>query len=232
MRKTTSRIAKLPLAIRTEINRKLRDSWPYNEIAAWLFAQTASEDIPTLDLRTGDSYSLIWIRTTETFDHARHACEQALSNWYCTRYPIWVEEEAHRDESIRLVERVEQLGNSAAEKGLPNSNAGVNTLIRSQIIEAIDRVRTGSKNPDQLARLAHAWARMNESSIQTERFKLATEESTRIAIAALASEVRGHPETLAAFNAFYATVKRVEAARTKVPPPTHPESESSPALHS
>ena len=75
MRKTTSRIARLTETVRTEINQKLEESWPYKMIREWLFGQTAGRDVPALELKAGDSYSLVWARGTKTAEHAVDACE-------------------------------------------------------------------------------------------------------------------------------------------------------------
>jgi hypothetical protein len=161
MRKTTSRIAKLPEAMRTEINRKLQEGWMYKMIREWLFEQTAGQDVPALDLKAGDSYSLVWARTAKTADHAGDACEQALSNWYCKSFPVWVkEQQASRDESLRVVERAEQLGKLAGEKKGPGFDEGSDILIRTMLLDAVERVLKDGNNPADVVALANAWSRM------------------------------------------------------------------------
>jgi hypothetical protein len=161
MRKTTSRIAKLPEAVRMEINRKLQEGWPYKMIREWLFEQKAGQDVPALELKAGDVYSLVWVRTAKTAEHAGDACEQALSNWYCKRYPVWVkEQEASRDESLRVVERVEQLTKLAGEKKEPGFDKGGDVVVRAMLMDAMERVLKGGNNPADVVALANAWARM------------------------------------------------------------------------
>lgn len=161
MRKTTSRIAKLPEAVRTEINRKLQEGWTYKMIRDWLFEQKAGQDVPALELKAGDMYSLVWVRTTKTVANAGDACEQALSNSYCTRYPVWVkEQEVTRDESVRLVERVEQLTKLAGEKAELGSDKGGDVVVRAMLVDAMERVLKGGNNPADMVALANAWSRM------------------------------------------------------------------------
>ena len=203
MRKTTSRIAKLPETVRTEINRKLQEGWTYKMIREWLFEQKAGQDVPALELKVGDSYSLVWARTTKTAEHARDACEQALSNWYCKSFPVWVKEQkASRVESLRVVERVEQLGKLAGEKTQPGAEAGGNLLIRSLLLDAMDCVREGDSDPAEIARLAHAWARMSQAGVEIEKLKLHTKEAVDLALHALYEEVKDNPKAIEAFYKF------------------------------
>src|SRR5712671_1333230 len=62
MRKSTSRITRLPPEMREEINRKMDQGWAYRLIRKWLFEQVAECDVPALELVKGDSYSLAWLR--------------------------------------------------------------------------------------------------------------------------------------------------------------------------
>ncbi len=212
MRKTTSRIARLPETVRTEINQKLEESWPYKMIREWLFGQTAGRDIPALELKAGDSYSLVWSRTAKSAEHARDACEQALSHWYCKRFPDWVKQkEAGRDESVRLVERVEEIGRAAGEKAVTGSSGGANLLIRSLLVDAMDTVYKGDKNPQEIARLAQAWARMSDAGVEMEKLNLRTKEAVDVGLEALWEDVKQWPEAVEAWQKFYDLVKKLEA---------------------
>ena len=212
MRKTTSRIARLPETVRTEINQKMDEAWPYRMIREWLFDQTAGQDIPALELKAGDSYSLVWSRTAKSAEHAADACEQALSNWYCTRYPDWVKEKrAGRDESVGLVERVEALGRAAGEKAVPGSTGGANLVVRSLLFEAMSKEREGGNDPKEIARLAQAWARMSDAGVEIEKLNLRTKEAVDVGLEALYEETKQWPEAMEAWQKFYDVVKRLEA---------------------
>ncbi len=213
MRKTTSRIARLPETVRTEINQKMDEGWPYKMIREWLFGQTASEGIPALELKAGDSYSLVWSRTAKSAGHAGDACEQALSNWYCTRYAEWVKEkkELEKDNAVRLVERVEALGRAAGEKGVPGSTGGANLVVRSLLFEAMSKEREGGNDPKEIARLAQAWARISDAGVEIEKLNLRTKEAVEVGLQALYDDCKEWPEAMEAWHKFYDVVKRLQA---------------------
>ncbi|MGA2140013.1 MAG: hypothetical protein ABSH14_14240 [Verrucomicrobiia bacterium] len=207
MRKSRSRFALFPQPIRNEINRKLDDGWPYERIREWLFAQTADRDIPALDLKTGDSYSLIWTRTTPDEKLLIRNFGVAMSGWFHTHYPRWRDEQADREEVAGLVDRVEELSTAAGEKAREGSATGGTLLIRSLLMDAIDHIHKGKNDPTQLARLAHAWARMNHSGLELEKFKLQSQKAIDIGLQAVCDEFKTKPDVLAAFQKFREIVK-------------------------
>jgi hypothetical protein len=216
MRKTTSRIARLPETVRTEINQKLEEGWPYKMIREWLFGQTAGQDLPALELKAGDPYSAVWARTTKSAEHAGEACEQALSNWYSTRFADWVKEkQAGRDESVRVVERVERLSQEAGGKAVAGSSGGGNLMIRSLVLDAMEAVHQKDKNPKEIARLAQAWARMSDAGVEIEKLNLKTKDAIDLAFKALSEDIRQWPEAMAAWQNFYDTVKRLEKEKAQ-----------------
>ncbi len=207
MRKSRSRFALFPQPIRNEINRKLDDGWPYERIREWLFAQTADRDIPALDLKTGDSYSLVWTRTTPDEKLLIRNFGVAMSSWFHTHYPRWRDEQADRKEITGLVDRVEQLSTAAGEKAREGSATGGNLLIRSLLMDAIDIIHKKKHDPAQLARLANAWARMNHSGLELEKFKLQSQQAIDVGLSALYEEAKNNPEAMAAFHKFHDLVK-------------------------
>jgi hypothetical protein len=212
MRKTTSRIARLPETVRTEINQKMEEGWPYKMIREWLFGQTAGQDIPALELKAGDSYSVVWARTTKSAEHAADACEQALSDWYCKRFPDWVKQKAaQKEESVGLVDRVERLSREAGEHAVPGASGGGNLIIRSLLLEAMETVCQKDKNPQEIARLAQAWARMSDAGVEMEKLNLRTKEAVDVGLEALYEEAKQWPEAIEAFERFRDVVKRLEA---------------------
>jgi hypothetical protein len=195
MRKSRSRFALFPQPIRNEINRKLDDGWPYDRIREWLFAQTADRDIPALDLKAGDSYSLIWTRTTPDENLIIRNFGVAMSSWFHSHYLVWRNTQAERDEDLALIERIDHLTTVATSENHEATHRGGNLLIRSLILEAI---RKGRDNPDQLARLAHAWARLS----QTDEHNIDTGAH------ALLDEMKGNREALALARQMVAAAKK------------------------
>jgi hypothetical protein len=198
MRKSRSRFALFPQPVRNEINRKLDDGWPYERIREWLFAQTADRDIPALDLKAGDAYSLIWTRTTPDEKLIIRNFGVAMSSWFHTHYLQWRNTQAERDQDLALIERIDHLTTAATSENRAATHLGGNLLIRSLILEAI---RKGRDNPDQLARLAHAWARLSQTD----------EHTTKIGGDLLKEEIKDNPEALALCR------QMVAAAKPKMP---------------
>ncbi len=155
------KIASLPATLRHEINLKVQDGWQFRTIVRWLFAQTVDRDIPDLDLKTGDSCSLIWTRLAKSPAVAEDNCRSSLSRWIRAYHQYWLWEEVEKSKSIRLIERMEQLGTIAGEKQHGNSRRGGALPIRSMLINAIENVRQNNNDPDQLIRLAQAWSNMD-----------------------------------------------------------------------
>src|ERR1035437_693106 len=190
MRKSTSRITRLPPEVREEINRKMDQGWAYRLIRKWLFEQVAECDVPALELLKGDSYSLAWLRAAKSTEHAWHHCELALGNWFRVHHPLWLKLQVQGSESMRLVKRANLLTKEAARYaegggqdggihpsdgasrptttprpttagGASTTIEGGNVMMRSVLIDAVSTIRSGSNDPKDIAQLANAWARLN-----------------------------------------------------------------------
>lgn len=183
-RKSRSRFALLPLPTRNALNQKLADGWQYEAIRHWLFDQKADRDIPALELKAGDPYSLVWTRTTPDEKIITRNFGVALSAWYHTHFPLWQAAQADRDADLDLIERIDDLTANATSENRAATHLGGNLLIRSLILEAI---RTRRDHPDQLARLAHAWAKLSKTD----------EHTAHIGLQALHEEIKANPEALA-----------------------------------
>jgi hypothetical protein len=194
------KIAMLPEAVRTEINHKIRDGWKYQTIKNWLFVQRADRDIPDLNLKTGELYAVAWTQAAKNERQAHESCVVALTRWFKYGYQAWLNEELVRDQMIRFVEATERLNSAAGEKSQPGSSAGGNLIIRSLLMEAIRGLCGKKKAPADLARLANAWARMNDSGIRGK-------EAIDAGLQRLRDEIKTSPEALELFNKLYGTLK-------------------------
>ena len=201
LHRTRSKIGLLPEEMRDQVNHKLRNGWQYNTIAEWLFAQHAAVGVPDLGLKAGDSYALAWGGRTKSEAVVKHRCEQSVGRWYQARYPEWLKQQERHDESIRLLEHVEHLSSVASQKTQPDSSIGGNSLIRSLLFETIQSIGKDSKDPAEIARLANAWARLNDSNARVQ-------DSIDTGLQTLRDEIKTNPEALELFNKLYATVKR------------------------
>jgi len=200
VRKTRSKIGLLPKDMRDQVNGKLRDGWQYNTIAEWLFEQHAAARVPDLGLKAGDSYALAWGGRTHSAAVVKHRCEQSVGRWYQSQYPKWLKEQNRNDELIRLLEHVEHLSSAASTKTQPDSSIGGNCLIRSLLFETIQSIGKDSKDPAEIARLANAWARLNDSNVRAQG-------SIDRGLQTLRDEIKTNPEALELFNKLRDAVK-------------------------
>jgi hypothetical protein len=203
-RKSRSRFALLPQPVRDELNHKLDDGWQYEQIREWLFGEKADGDIPALELKAGDPYSLVWTRTTPDETIIIRNFGVALSSWYHTHFPRWRDEQAERDESLRLIESVDRLTTAATTPNRAASHLGGNLLLRTMLLEAVRRVRNSDNAPTQLARLAHAWARLSQTD----------EHNLDIGKEALLEEIRANPDALAHARQMFAAIDAVKKPST------------------
>jgi hypothetical protein len=210
MPKSRSKISALPSAVRTAINLKIQEGWRLTTIADWLMAETAPVDIPDLQLKAGESYALVWSRESDQSISPHRLCERGLSHWHMNSYPRWVREQEEREEFVGLVERAEQLGSAVGGPDQTDPNEGTNRLIRSVLFEAITKVRKNENNTADIARIAHAWARLHHASTESEQVKLRAKEVVDVGLDALRSELKRNPKAIAAFNNLYDIVKGEE----------------------
>jgi hypothetical protein len=213
MPKSRSKISALPSAVRTAINLKIQEGWHLTTIADWLMAETAPVDIPDLQLKAGEAYALVWSRESTQSISPHRLCERGLSHWHMNSYPRWEREQAEREEFLGLVERAEQLGAAVGGPDQTDPNEGTNRLIRSVLFEAITKVRKNENNTADLARIAHAWARMNTVTTENENLKLRKQEAVDTGLDALRSELQQNPKAIAAFNNLYDIVKGKESEK-------------------
>jgi len=202
------KMARLPFDLRSEINVKLRDGWRLTTIVDWLFGQRVDRDVPDLNLKAGEPCSLAWTRTSTDEATARTTCRFALSRWLSSGYVDWLREEAETDKRVRLVEHVEKLSQAASQKGEPDSSVGGTLIIRSLLMEAIQEVCTGDNDPAEIARLANAWARMNQTGTEVEKLKLRSQEVIEVGLQALYDEMKDNPDAIAQFQKLREIMKR------------------------
>jgi hypothetical protein len=155
-----SYIARLPADIREQINLKLYDGWQFQTIADWLFQQTADRDIPDLNLKTGDSYSLVWTRAAKDDKTAHETCRYRIARWYRTHYPDWLQKTVETSQAFRIFDRTEQLSAAAHDKVARGSLHGADVVIRALLLDAITKLREKDSDPDQLIELVNAWAKL------------------------------------------------------------------------
>jgi hypothetical protein len=208
MNRPTGKLSKLPDVVRARINRKIRDGVQFNTIATWLFAQKAKRKIIDLDLKQGDSYSLIWTRDAKSPEQAFQNCCSSLSQYFHGQYGLWLAEQAQQDESVRLLKYVDELDRAAVNASHSGPSTGINRIIRSLLFDAIGKARNRKNiKPDDLARLANAWARVSGADAVAENTRLRQQDSIDTGLQALYDDVKDHPAALELFNKFRDIVK-------------------------
>ncbi|HVM60696.1 MAG TPA: hypothetical protein VMV72_07500 [Verrucomicrobiae bacterium] len=217
-RKSRSRFALLPQSLREQLNRKLDDGAQYEEIREWLFAQTADRDLPALGLKTGEPYALAWTRSNPDHEKLVRNFGVALSAWYHSHFQRWRDEQSNRNREgcLRIVQSADNLAVAAAkDEPSPEITSGAQHFISSLLVDALSKTsKSENPSPADLSRLAHAWARMNESTLATQRHQLATEKAVDLALDALYKDIKDNPKAIESFNAFYAIVKQSTASTT------------------
>jgi hypothetical protein len=208
VRRCRCKVSMLPQEIREEINIKLCNGERFDQIRQWLFEKRVESDVPHLRLKAGDCYSLFWMRDCKHESVARNSCQHSLSTWFRTGHQQWLRDAAERDESIQLLEHVERLSSAAGEKTQPDSSIGGNALIRSLLFETIQSIRKDGNDSVKIARLANAWARLNQTATGVEALKLRKQEAIDIGLQALLDEAKGNPKAIEQFNKFHDLVKR------------------------
>ncbi len=206
-RKSRSKIAMLPEAIRMEINRRIRNGQQYLTIVRWLFAQKAKSEIPDLRLKKGDRYSLVWSRDSRMPQRVEENAMHSLCMWFQSHYREWLREEVRQDKSIRALKEMQELSSVASEEARPGAVLGGNMLIQSMLLETIKVLHEENADPREIARLAAAWARLNQAATENEKLRLRTEDSIDAGLAALKAEITKDPEAVALFRKLHDIVK-------------------------
>jgi len=206
-RKSRCKFAMLPATIRAEVNQRLRDGWYYATIVSWLFDQKVEQEIPDLKLAPGDTYSRAWTRTAKSKEMAYILCKTSLATWFRTGYSDWLKNEIREDKTIRVLKEMEGLSSVANENAEPESKEGGNLLIRSLLLDTIKLIHEEKSDPDELAQLANAWARLNDASTEGEKLKLRTQETIDAGLKAISEEIEGNPEAREIFTKLRDVVK-------------------------
>ena len=114
MRRSTSRIGKLPREVLEQVNEKLYAGWEYPQVREWLFEEVAEEDVPALGLVKGEKFSEVWLRAAKLPANAGHFCQFALGTWYRAHHGRWVREKILRGEAMKTIRRAAVLTREAA----------------------------------------------------------------------------------------------------------------------
>src|SRR5579862_1602473 len=153
-------LSRLPAHVREEINLKLYDGWLFSTVGDWLYNEIADRDIPDLDLKKGDPYSLICTRKSKDERTARDTFRHHISRWYRTHHQNWLREAVKTSQAMRLIDRVEQLAVNVNEKDDDAAQRAGDHLIRALLLQALEHAHKDTKDPAKIIDLATAWSRL------------------------------------------------------------------------
>jgi hypothetical protein len=160
LRTPRSNHAALPAHVREELHRKLHDGWRFIPLRQWLFAQIADRDIPALNLKTGDPYSLIWTRTAKDQKTAEETCRYRIGQWYRIHHQAWLDQLHDREKSTAVLDHLQRL-NDARDPTRPGlDTAGADLIVRAILFDALEQAHFTAHDPNLLIRLAQTWSRM------------------------------------------------------------------------
>ncbi|MGA2139244.1 MAG: hypothetical protein ABSH14_10320 [Verrucomicrobiia bacterium] len=160
LRTPRSNLAALPAHVREELHRKLHDGWRFIPLRQWLFAQIADRDIPALNLKTGDPYSLIWTRTAKDQKTAEETCRYRIGQWYRIHHQAWLDQLHDREKSTAVLDHLQRL-NDARDPTRPGlDTAGADLIVRAILFDALEQAHFTAHDPNLLIRLAQTWSRM------------------------------------------------------------------------
>jgi hypothetical protein len=159
IRPPRSHLTALPAHIREELHRKLHDGWRFTTLRQWLFTQIADRDIPSLNLKTGDPYSLIWTRTAKDQKTAEETCRYRIGQWYRTCHQDWLDQLREREKATAVLDRLQTL-TAAGDPTRPGlDTAGADLIVRAILFDALEQAHFTAHDPDLLIRLAQTWSR-------------------------------------------------------------------------
>jgi hypothetical protein len=144
-------IYSLPLEVRTQINVKLRDGWQIRDIAEWLFKER----------KLADHWLPKGLRGKDIHEHALNVCCHDVARWFRGPFRVWMDMESGRDEFVRLVERVEQSGAGAQGARRDGSDQGIGLIVRSILLETLEKIRNGSADAMDVAHLANSFSKLS-----------------------------------------------------------------------
>jgi len=139
------KIARLPLHVRNELNRRLSEGEPGTKLVAWL----------------NEGSARIWLRNDSEGRPIR-ITEQNLSEWRQGGYQDWLRHEEARQFTQDLAEQAGELDAAADGKGISD---------RFGALLAVDLARLAKKFLEQETDAEKKWARLKEISKELSRLR-------------------------------------------------------------
>jgi hypothetical protein len=154
-RSPVGKIARLPNALREQINQRLLDGCPLAGILTWLNELPAVKGL-----------------LTAKFD-GQPINHQNLSNWRQGGYQDWLKEQ----KSLARLKRARQYASKLSHTDRGQIAAGASALISCQILEQFDPAANGQPSPGDLAKMAFAVSALRTADQNQVRLKY---EETRV----------------------------------------------------
>jgi hypothetical protein len=130
MKTRISKISRLPKIIRDQINQKLEDNIPGNDLLTWL------NDLPEVQKVLADHFG------------GRLITKQNLSDWRHTGFIDWAYQRQGRQQWWELVETAGQLTQKRTPENGKDASAYLGTILLVELAEALNEMHR-IKNPDK-----------------------------------------------------------------------------------
>ncbi len=134
MKTRTGKIARLPQSIREQLNQKLENNVPGNELLPWLHS------LPEVQKILADHFG------------GRPISKSNLSDWRHGGFIDWHHERQSRQQWWELIERARELTEKRTGENGIDASSYLGTFLLLEVSEALDRLHT-VKNWDQRSKL-------------------------------------------------------------------------------
>lgn len=157
MKTRVGKIARMPKEIREQLNRRLEDGVPGNDLIAWLNALPEAQKI-----------------LAELFG-GRPINKQNLSDWRLGGYRDWLHSRDSRIELREMMEEARSLDQASAGKSGTDVSGYLGTFLVVELADAIDHLHK-TKNPEErwqlLRKLSMELSRLRADHCREQRLQL------------------------------------------------------------
>jgi len=152
------KIARLPQAIRQELNHRLQDGQKGRLLIAWL------NGLPEVQTVLAAEF------------HGQPIAEDNLSRWKSGGYRTWQDEQNTRDAAIAMIEESPVL-QEAGKKGLADRMAFFISAKMALQLRGLNRLPDGARKSEMWRELLDQFIRLRRGELQGERLRLELEKS-------------------------------------------------------
>jgi hypothetical protein len=157
----TGKIARLPQAIRQQLNERLADGEPHQHLVAWLNANGHVQD-----------------RLSDFFD-GRQITEQNLSDWKRGGFLDWQRHQESRGIAREFLSEAEELEEEMGESALLDRVSGSVVVVLLRLFREVAQMESGPEQRQAVLEIARELARLRRGDHQRQRVRMAEEQLRR-----------------------------------------------------